>query len=323
VPAVEACRSALIPLLRGEKNPPAGTPADVAHAARKLAQVLSLAERSGIESIGPASAYGDAAVARVALEAARSEGLRLASAKAAATVDEVAVGAVVQIADSAATRLQKEADAAIVKAQVETLQSIKAASAALSRDVLSFKEVADRLRGLSAAPRLGAGGLDPEVVIAQQQPSRPAAPKSEAPQIRPELKDFAAFHEPPGRARTRVALTLGVLLLAAGVANFLYLTPHVRDLPREQLPAGVARVEVSGTTARVVVAPSFAESPGGLKLIELLRERHVDAAALFTQTGAIAGQLDVKAGKLFMFPAAPRKAAVQQPGAPAAATAAK
>jgi hypothetical protein len=325
VPAVEACRAALIPLLRGDKNPPAGTPADVALAARKLAQVLSLAERSGIEMTGPVSAYGDAAVARVVLEAARSEGLRLASAKPPANVDDVAAGAVVQIADSAAARLQKDADAAIVKAQVEALQSIKAASAALSRDLLSFKEVADRLRGLSAAPRLGAGagGLDPDVVVGTQ-PHRPAPQqKTEAPQIRPELKDFAAFHESPGRTRKRASLVVGLLLLGGGIANYMVMNPRVREVPREQLPAGVARVEVSGTTARVFVAPTFAEVPAGLKLIELLRDRHVDAAAVFTQTGTIAGQVDVKAGKLFMLAAPPKKAGLQQQDAPTATAASK
>jgi hypothetical protein len=282
----------------------------VAHAARKLAQTLSLAERSGIEATGFGSAYGDAAVARVALEAARSEGLRLATAKPPAKVDDVAVGAVVQIADSATARLQKEADAAIVKAQVETLQSIKAASAALSRDLLSFKEVADRLRGLSAAPRLGAGGLDPDVVVGPQQPSRPMPQKSDAPQIRPELKDFAAFHETPGESRKRFALVLGLLLLGGGIANYVVMNPHVRELPRDQLPPGVVRVEFSGATARVFLSPAFIEKRADAKLIEMLRDRHIDAAALFMQSGSIAGQVDVKAGKLFIVSADQKKAAV-------------
>jgi hypothetical protein len=315
----EMCRAALLPLLRGEKNLPGDTPPDIAAAARKIAQVLSLAERTGIEKTGPGSHYGDGATARVAFEAARAEGARLAAANPPPTVDDAAVKAVVQIADAAAARLQKEADAAIVKGEVETLQSLKAASAALSRDLLSFKEIADRLRGIGAAPRLGAGGLDPEMVLpGQHQPIARPQPKLETPQLRAELKDFAAFHEKPAEARKRTALFFALIVLAASVTNFVLNNPRVRDIGRDQLPAGVSRIELSGSGARVTVSRAFLEKPGDAsnKLIELLRERKIDAAALFNDLGAIAGQIDVKAGKVFTL------AAKKAPPAPGAATAA-
>src|SRR5207245_2446567 len=83
----------------------------------------------------------------------------------------------------------KKAPAAISRGEVESLQLITAASAALSRDLHGFKEVADRLRGVGSAPRLGGGSLDPEIVLPGQM-YRPPPKSAEPAPVRAELREF-------------------------------------------------------------------------------------------------------------------------------------
>ncbi|HEY2028628.1 MAG TPA: hypothetical protein VGH20_05415, partial [Myxococcales bacterium] len=160
--SLAACKSASLMLLADSTSLPEANPAIVA-SARKLTDNLGSSEREALQKAGAGSHFADALAARVALDAATTDGTRLHGANAAPSVDPTALASLTRAADEAAARLQKEASAAVTKGEVESLQLITAASAALSRDLLSFKETADRLRGLAAAPRLGAGALDPHV----------------------------------------------------------------------------------------------------------------------------------------------------------------
>ena len=167
--AIDVCKTAAMQLLQGA-NPGRDIPTNVAASARKLTALLSLWERASIEKSGIDSHFVHALGARIALEVATAEGTRLASANVSLTVDMEAMASLTKLADEAAARLQKEANTAIGKGEVESLQLITAASAALSRDLLNLKETADKLRGIGAAPRMGAGALDPDVILPGQQP---------------------------------------------------------------------------------------------------------------------------------------------------------
>ena len=162
-------RSLLEAMLR-EKALPADAPVEPGAAVRKVVDALPSTDREALGAVGPDSHLHEALSARVLLVHANTEGTLLAGTGTGALVDDAAFAALIQTADAASKRLQAEADRAIAKGEVETLQQVTAASAALSRELLAFKETADRLRGLAAAPRLGAGGLDPHVVA-------PDAPK--------------------------------------------------------------------------------------------------------------------------------------------------
>ena len=162
-----ACKAAGVRFVH-DKTVPADAAPVIAAAARKVGGVLNLGECNAIEKAGPESHFADALGARIALEVARSEGARLSNSRSPVVVDDAAVKALTQIVDAASARLQKESDVAIGRGELENLQLLTAVSAALSRDLLSVKEMADRLRGVGAAPRLGAGALDPEVVLPGQ-----------------------------------------------------------------------------------------------------------------------------------------------------------
>src|SRR5205823_8186441 len=120
------------------KTCPPETPAAAAASAKKVAGMLGSAERNTIEKFGAESYLADALAARIALDSSTSDGVRLYSSQPAASVDAVAVATLTKQADEAAARLQKEANAAVGKGEVESLQMITAASAALSRDLLNF-----------------------------------------------------------------------------------------------------------------------------------------------------------------------------------------
>src|SRR5439155_1333202 len=129
----------------GRKRPGRDVPKNVAASARKITGMLSVGERASIQRAGQDSHFIDALAARIVLDAAAAEGTRLASAGAAPVVDADSLAVLTKIADEAAGRLQKEANSAIGRGEVESLQLIPAASASLSRDLLNLKETADRL----------------------------------------------------------------------------------------------------------------------------------------------------------------------------------
>ena len=293
-------------LLKGGDVGPA-IPRNVAASARKITALLSVGERVSIEKAGPESHFVETLAARMALEVATAEGTRLASANVAPNVDGEALAALTKLVDEAAARLQKEANAAIGKGEVEKLQLVTAASAALSRDLLNLKETADRLRGVGAAPRLGTGALDPEVVLPAQQPRlRPPAAQQAQPAIKTELRDFRGLEEKRGRAKPIFA----VLLLLSGIAvaayGFYFGVPHQVTLAADSAGPGVQRIDLKGEAALVTITQQWLAAPQANlpRLIQVLREHHVKKAILRLQNGTAAGILDVASGKASGVPAA-------------------
>jgi hypothetical protein len=311
VAAVEACKEAGIAFLR-DKKPPAGVTPELAAAAKKVAGIFSLGERNALEKAGPDSHFGEAFAARIALELARGEAARLQAGQPSPYVDDAALKAVTQIHDAAAARLQKEVEVAIGRADVETLQLLTLCNAALSRELLLVKEAADRLRGLASAPRLGAGSLDPDIVVAGQQYVRSTTKPPDRPAVRPELREFQGLGVSDGRSRRTGALFVCLLALGAALVNLIFFTyPDVKQLPAA-IP-GVARIEISGKVARVSVAANFNEDQARAvaMLTQALRERGVERAMLVRQNGTSAGQISIRDGKTFGL-AAP----VKRPDAP-------
>ncbi|HYZ90586.1 MAG TPA: hypothetical protein VE620_14920, partial [Myxococcales bacterium] len=305
VPDVDLCRTVGVALLQGAKVP-AGTSAELAAAAKKVLGVLNVGERTALEKAGPDSHFAAALAARIVLELARSEAQRLVAAQPPPVVDDASVKAITQISDAAAAQLQKQVDVVIGRADVDNLQLLTVANAALSREVLLFKETADRLRGIAAAPRLGAGALDPEIVLPGQL-SRPAK-TVDRPIVKPELKEFAGLGEVDPHTRRKRLLFVSVLAGAAAAVNFLFFAyPRITDV-REQIP-GVARIEISGKTARVTIAYDFPEHEGRAvaMLTHTLRERGVERAVLVQRNGSGAGQIAVKEGKTYGLPPAVKR----------------
>ena len=298
--ALEAAKSAVLAALFSPDQQPDVSP-EVLLSAKKVATTLSGGEKAAIERLGAESHFADAAAERVVLDVARAEGARLVAASEPSKVDDAAVKAMVQRVDAVVGSLQKDADGAIARGEVEALQVVRASSAALSRDVLSLKAVADRLRGLAAAPRLGAGALDPDVVLPGQAPSaRPPPPKAAEAPVRAELKEFEKFAEAKPGASRRTTLYVLFAALAAGAAYVVFFAlPNVKEIDgRVANIPGVVRIETGGTGARVIVSEAFVDKPepGLSQLIALLREKGISSAAVFNVNGVPVGQIDVKTG---------------------------
>jgi len=295
--ALETAKAAVLAALFSPDDEPT-VPVEVMFSAKKVAATLSGGEKAAIERLGVETHFADAAGERVALDVARAEGMRLMAASEPSRVDDAALKALTQRVDAVVASLQKDADGAIARGEVEALQVVRASNAALSRDVLSLKATADRLRGLAAAPRLGAGALDPDVVLPGQAPSaRAPPPKAAEVPVRAELREFEKFAETPGKSR-RTALYVALAAFGIGAAYVVFFgLPRVTEIDKANIP-GVARVEVGGTGARVVVSDAFVEKPEPAlsQLISLLREKGVTSAALFNVNGAPVGQIDVKTG---------------------------
>jgi hypothetical protein len=273
-------------------------PASIAASARKITGMLSVGERAWIERAGAGSHFADALAARIALDAAAAEATRLSAGGATPVVDAESLAALTKVADEAAARLQKEANAAIGSGEVETLQLVTAASASLSRDLLNLKEAADRLRGVGAAPRLGAGALDPDVVLPGQQPRPrpPPGPQAPAP-VRAELRDFRGLDQKPGRAKPVFALIIIGAAVGLAANAFYFGVPHHEEVAVEA--TGAQRINVTGSSALVTVTPEWvaAKDTNLPRLLRALRERKVQKALLVLPNGASAGIVDVASGK--------------------------
>ncbi len=302
-----SCRRVAFQLLK-DKSLPAEVSSEVAVAARKIVGLLGSTERAALDKAGPDSHLADALAARIALEVASSEGVRLYSSSPAAVVDAAGFAALHQLADAAGARLQKEASQAVGRGEVEQLQLVTAASAALSRDALNFKATADRLRGIGAAPRLGAGALDPNLIISGPAPRPLPSRTGEPAPVRAELRDFTALDNPGGGARARkIGIAVLALVFAGTLVNALFFAlPRVTQMSAEKAGAGVERIDVAGKSANVTVQPAWvaAGAPELTKLLEVLRSRGVEKAMLTTSSGAPAGMLDVQEGKIYGLPKA-------------------
>jgi DNA-binding NarL/FixJ family response regulator len=301
VPApVAACKAVAMQLLKDKTLPPDAAPS-LSASARKLTNMLGSAERAALDKAGPDSHLADALGARIALDAATAEGVKLYSSSPAAIVDANAVAALTRLADEAAARLQKEANAAVGKGEVEALQMVTAASASLSRDMLSFKETADRLRGLGAAPRLGAGALDPDMVLPGQapRPKQPTGPGAPAP-VRAELRDFQNLESNTPRTK-RIFMALALVGFIIALANALYFgLPHQKELSPDTAGNGVQHIEVAGEAAMVTVSPEWLGNTDAMLpiLMNVLRDAGVKKAVLVLPNGSPAGLLDITTGKV-------------------------
>jgi len=295
-----AVKVAAAQILRDKSVPPE-TPPGVAASVKKVAGMLGSVERAALEKAGFDSHLADAIASRIALDAATAEGVRLYSSNPAAVVDAGAVAAMIKQADEAAARLQKEANAAIGKGQVESLQLLTAASASLSRDLFAFKETADRLRGIAAAPRLGAGALDPDVVLPGQAP-RPKPLPSVTVQTPPkaELRDFRGLDAKPGRSKNVIMVLLVAGAVAAAANGFYFSLPHHIEIPAASAGEGIHHIDMIDETAMVTVTSDWvAHVDARLPQLDgVLRERGVKKAILILPTGSTLGILDVTSGKL-------------------------
>ena len=121
----------------------------------------------------------------------------------------------------------READEGVIHGKV-------AVSASLSRDLLNLKETADRLRGVAGGTRLGAGSLDPDVVLPGQapRPKPPPGPQAPAPQ-KQELRDFRGLDDKPGRAKGVIAVIAIVAAIAVGAHAFYFSVPHHSEIAAE------------------------------------------------------------------------------------------
>jgi DNA-binding NarL/FixJ family response regulator len=302
------CKAAAIQLLTDE-TVGRDVPKNVAASARKITGMLSVGERASIQRSGQDSHFVDALAARIVLDAAAAEGTRLASAGAAPVVDADSLAALTKIADEAAGRLQKEANSAIGKGEVESLQLVTAASASLSRDLLNLKETADRLRGVGAAPRLG-GHLDPDMVLPGQQPRPRPPPGPVAPvPVKAELRDFQGLDHKPARSKGLIAMIVVAGAIAAAANAFYFGVPHQEQVAVEGAGDGVQRIAVSGTSAVVTVTPEWLAAPDAnlARLLRVLRAQKVTKALLTLPNGSSAGIVDVAAGKVSGLPASPQK----------------
>jgi hypothetical protein len=285
-----------------ERNLPAEAGPELAAAFLKVCGGLSSGEREGLEKAGPDSPFHEALVARAVLAFAGAAGTKLAGAQPPPVIDQEQVAAITRFADAAGKRLQSEADRAIGKGEVETLQMVTAASGPLSREQLAFKEVLDRLRGLGAAPRLGAGALDPDMQAPGQAPRVPGRAVQQAEQAkRAELKDFESFRNDPtqkSRKRTLMVLASVLAVLAANVAFFS--AGGLSEAPNslvESAGTGVLQIQVSETNALVKVTKTWFNSPRRRenvnKLCEALEQRKTQRAVLTLETGGTIGYIEV------------------------------
>jgi DNA-binding NarL/FixJ family response regulator len=308
VPAATV-RELLAQALAGRGAAP-NAPAELAAAAGKIVDRLSSSERAVLDQEGATdSPFAEALAVRVALTAAASEGRRLLGQRPPAVVDAAAVAALSQQVDAATAGLQLAADRAVGKGDIERLQLVSAASAAVTRDRLAFKETADRLRGIGTAPKPRAGALDPEIQVSG--PPRPA-PRSVAAEPAPkrEAYEFEQFDPVRQRARRRrVLVGIAVLLFAAALSYALVFgQPSVRSLSPEALRGAAGKVlaaTVVDQTALVNVSKTFFtenRAQNLAALCEALRERHVEKALLRMDTVPAAGQIDVRTCKAIALP---------------------
>jgi CheY-like chemotaxis protein len=304
----QSCRTAALFLLQ-DKSVSSDAPVAVVASARKVTGGLGSEGREALQKAGSDSHFADALAARVALDAAATEAGRLYAVVPAPSVDADAVATLTRQADEAAVRLQKEANSAVTKGEVESLQLITAASAALSRDLLSFKETADRLRGMTAAPRLGAGALDPDVAVPGQplrtQSNKPVA--KQQPQLRDELRDFTSLDGMKSGSWQKIGLAIGLVVFVVAAANAFYFSvPHAGKVQTESAGPNVQQIEYVNQSALVTIAVGWRADLELQKLLPVLREHNIERATLIFPTGRIAGTLNVTTGKVAGLPPPPK-----------------
>ena len=260
---VEWCRGAAAALLRSQPVPtgPSGGEA----VARKVLLKVTPSERAMAERPGETnhSAVADAWMARIALAGAEVDGEKLAAAGSTVLVDGDAVAALAKLVDGAGERLQQEANKFIAKGDTESLRVLTGARSALTQELLAFKKLADRLRGLGAAPALGPGGLDPDVQLAGRTAARTRPPAIGVAAVK--RAEFSGFDQKPKKKHKPLIVGLLAVLFVAGLANVLYFSrvrsKEARPGEMDQAGHGIVRIAISGKRALVQVTPLWAEHP--------------------------------------------------------------
>jgi DNA-binding NarL/FixJ family response regulator len=309
-------RSLLGVILR-DKILPEDVPAEPGAAVRKVVGGMPSIDREALGNVGPDSHLHEALSARVQLAHASSDGNKLVSAGEGALVDDAAFTALIHAADTAIKRLQGEADGAITKGEVERLQQITAASAALSREMLAFKETADRLRGLAAAPRMGAGALDPSVAIDRRKPPSVRIQRDKdkeetrAEHRKLQLSDFAGLENTPVTTKQRRNLLIALAIFAVTLTNTIFFAiPHVREAEApvvERAGSGVLGIVISDHNAIVTVASTWItayDRRARLRsLCDLLSLKGVAHAGILVEGSGMAGQVEVRTCQAIGLPA--------------------
>ncbi len=300
---IEWCRAAALALLRNQP-PPAG-PEGAEKIVRRIVDRTSSEQRLAADppgATGPSSA-ADALLARVALAGAEAAGDQLLAAQSPVLVDAEQVAALTALADSAGERLQQEANAAISKGDTESLRLLTTLRGGLSQELLNFKKMVDHLRGLAAAPALGAGELDPEVLIGKRPPPKPKAPTAEQ-QARRAEDEFADFRHADRPKRTGLWLSLALCAFAISAANAFYFSrPRAREVPltdADRFGPGVVRVTSSVKTAKVAVTQVWLEHylENSRRLAQGLLAMNIERAMLTLPDGKAAGIFDVRTGRI-------------------------
>ena len=306
-PLDHAVVRSLLGIILRDKILPQDAPAESGAAVRKVVGAMPSIDREALGNVGPDSHLHEALSARVQLVHASSDGIKLVNDGEGALVDDAGFTALIQAADTAIKRLQSEADGAITKGEVERLQQVTAASAALSRELLAFKETADRLRGLAAAPRMGAGALDPSVAIDRRKPALVRIQRDKdkeetrAEHRKLQLSDFAGLENTPVTTKQRRNLLIALAIFAVTLTNTIFFAiPHVREAEApvvEQAGSGVLGIVISDRNAIVTVAGTWItayDRRARLRsLCDLLSLKGVAHAGILVEGSGMAGQVEV------------------------------
>jgi hypothetical protein len=291
------CQAAAIACARGTNVPPG--PEGGEAVARRIMGRINPFERAAAEAGG--APLLDAVVARIALAGAQADGEKIATSRAAVLVDAGSMTALTKLADEAGAKLQEEADRILTKGDLEGLRVLTAARSSLSQEVQSFKKMADKLRGLGVADRLGPGGLDPDVQIGASGPARPRTTQPAQQAVK--KAEFAEFDRKPAPRRKALWLALATAGLAAALVNFFYFSEgRVREATppeMERAGAGVVRISVADNRALVVVSPLWAttSAENTKPLIAALAAMGIERAMIQLPDGTPLGSINVQEGK--------------------------
>ncbi len=148
---------------------------------------------------------------------------------------------------------------------------------------------------------MGAGALDPDMVLPGQAPRPRQLPSTSAPApVRAELRDFRGLDAKPGRSKNVIMVLLVLGAIAAAANGFYFAVPHHTDVPVSRAGEGIQHIDMMGDSAMVTVTPDWAAHVDARVplLVGVLREQGVKKAILMLPSGGTVGILDVVTGKL-------------------------
>lgn len=297
-PAVAAAAALVAP---ADQKSPLGAPTEPSATPAGGAPAPSPASGAGAAPAAEAApvlestreAHAEAIAARIALAAAEADGRALLAQKGAVLIDSAAVADLTGRADAAAVRLQGESSRAIAKGELETLQAMTASRAALSRDLLAFKDTLDQLRGLETAPALGPGALDPEIRLREQQRAA-SKPVAEQATKKDEFAEYRTGRSAVSKSVIAVVLSLvfaGTLYRAVTFFGSAQVTSET-----EAAAVGALRIAIVEKQATVTVSSPFNKERVG-PILEALRRHELTKGVLVSTDGVALGIIDVPSGR--------------------------